>query len=215
MVELNSAPSSTPNSMAQVPADTLFLYGSMSEGRVHYGRVAEFIIEKNPAVVRGSAYRLESGYPVYLNDGNDPVPGTLVRLNVTSTFWTLMDELNGFSAQQPEKSLFHRVVVNAELNGQTSACFTYSVNPTKLPRTSAKIIGGNWLLDLKEREPMVNQLTPNQRNYIQKLGRSTGRDIVPINLDLYRELMNKGLIVDKGRRLALTGLGQEVFRYLE
>ena len=49
---------------------------------------------------------------------------------------------------------------------------------------------------------------------ILKLGASSGRDIVPINLDIYRDLLNKGLIVDKGRRLALTNLGFDVYKYL-
>lgn len=53
-----------------------------------------------------------------------------------------------------------------------------------------------------------------QKSYVQKLGLTLGREIVPIDLPLYRELMNLELIVDKGRRLALSKLGQEVYRYL-
>jgi hypothetical protein len=33
-------------------------------------------------------------------------------------------------------------------------------------------------------------------------------------MELYRELMKLELVVDKGRRLALSKLGQEVARYL-
>jgi hypothetical protein len=61
---------------------------------------------------------------------------------------------------------------------------------------------------------MTSKLTEKQATYIQRLGRSSGREIVPIDLTLYRELMNLELIVDKGRRLALSKLGQEVFRHL-
>ncbi len=57
-------------------------------------------------------------------------------------------------------------------------------------------------------------LTEKQRLYIQKLGTTTGRKIVPIDLTLYRELMKLNLIEDKGRRVALTKLGTEVFRQL-
>jgi len=60
----------------------------------------------------------------------------------------------------------------------------------------------------------LDQLTAKQVNYIKKLGSSSGRDIVPIDMELYRELMKMELIVDKGRRLALTKLGKEVFSYL-
>ena len=40
-------------------------------------------------------------------------------------------------------------------------------------------------------------------------------DIIPIDdLTLYRELMKLELIVDKGRRLALSSLGKEVYNHL-
>lgn len=217
-LDMNAQP---PVSRSEVSAtmtnqhDLLFVYGSMTEGRVHYGRVSEFVKESTPAFLKGSVFRLESGYPVFSGEGLDLVPGTLLRLEAPSTLWKVLDELNGCSPANPDKSLFHRITVSAEVDGRTVECQVYAVNPCKLPRSAGKIAGGDWLGDISEREPMVTLLTSNQRNYIQKLGRSTGRDIVPINLDLYRELMNKGLIVDKGRRLALTSLGQEVFRYLE
>ncbi len=194
----------------------LFVYGSMTPGRVHYGRVAEFVKDTTPAAyLKGSAYRLESGYPVFSPEGIDLVPGSILKVEAPSTFWKVLDEMHGFSPASPEKCLFHRIPVTAEVDGNAFECQVYAINSCKLPRSSSKIAGGDWLGDISSREPMVNLLTVNQRTYIQKLGRSTGRDIVPINLDLYRELMNKGLIVDKGRRLALTSLGQEVFRYLE
>ena len=61
---------------------------------------------------------------------------------------------------------------------------------------------------------IINKLTAKHVNYIKKLGTSSGRDVIPIDLDLYRELLKMELIIDKGRRLALSKLGQEVFRYL-
>lgn len=57
------------------------------------------------------------------------------------------------------------------------------------------------------------KLSPEQRQYLRKLGSATGRQVVPINLRLYRELLNLELIVDKGRRLALSKLGHEVIRF--
>jgi hypothetical protein len=53
-------------------------------------------------------------------------------------------------------------------------------------------------------------LSSRQANYVKKLGQISGRDILPIDLDLYRELMKLGLIIDKGRRLALTELGKKI-----
>ena len=62
---------------------------------------------------------------------------------------------------------------------------------------------------------MISQLSEKQATYVKRLGKSTSREIVPIDLNLYRELMNLELIVDKGRRLALSKLGLEVYRHLE
>ena len=68
---------------------------------------------------------------------------------------------------------------------------------------------------MKNDPPVTTQLTEKQITYILKLGAVKGRDIVPINdLTLYRELMKLELIVDKGRRLALSSLGKEVYNHL-
>jgi hypothetical protein len=90
----------------------------------------------------------------------------------------------------------------------------YVLNPMRLPTDSILIKDGDWQTDLKVSPALPAKLTDKQRTYVQKLGASSGREIVPIDLTLYRELMNLELIVDKGRRLALSKLGQEVYRYL-
>lgn len=59
-------------------------------------------------------------------------------------------------------------------------------------------------------DALMHELTPRQTTYVKRLSQVTGREIVPIDLDLYRELLKLGLIVDKGRRLALSKLGKEV-----
>lgn len=63
-------------------------------------------------------------------------------------------------------------------------------------------------------EKLKTDLTEKQKDYILRLGRVSGREIIPIDLPLYRELMNLEIIVDKGRRLALSKLGHEIYRYL-
>jgi hypothetical protein len=67
---------------------------------------------------------------------------------------------------------------------------------------------------MREEPVFTEKLSEKQKSYVQRLGAISGREIVPIDLGLYRELMNLELIVDKGRRLALSKLGQEVYRYL-
>jgi hypothetical protein len=63
-------------------------------------------------------------------------------------------------------------------------------------------------------QELSRRLTDRQRQYIVKLGHITGRKILPIDLGLYRELMKMQLIEDKGRRVALTKLGSEVFQQI-
>jgi gamma-glutamylcyclotransferase (GGCT)/AIG2-like uncharacterized protein YtfP len=196
---------------------TLFVYGSLTQGMVHYSRIASFIESQTPATARGSVYRLEVGFPVFMNQGFTPVPGIFLKLQDNDVLQKLLNEFHGYSPMSPDSSLFIKTQIDVILDGSdtTVSTHTYGINPNKLPRNAHLITDGDWKRSMNEKGPMTQSLTPNQRNYIQRLGRSTGRDIVPINLDLYRELMNKGLIVDKGRRLALTALGQEVYRYLE
>lgn len=61
---------------------------------------------------------------------------------------------------------------------------------------------------------ILDLLTEKQIAYIKKLGQTKGRNSVPIDLNLYRDLVKLQLVVDKGRRLALSKLGSEVFEKL-
>ncbi len=90
----------------------------------------------------------------------------------------------------------------------------YYFNPAKLPKTATRIPAGDWAHSLKATPPLTKTLTERQLAYVKRLSQVSGREIVPIDLELYRELMKLELVVDKGRRLALSKLGQEVVRYL-
>ncbi len=195
----------------------VFAYGSISEGMIHFNKVSAFVETHKPGWITGTAYRLKVGYPVVLNQGEDLIPGQILELKTSDILMAMLDEFFGFSPFQPEKSLYLReqVKVAHEGGSEMEEVWTYFLNPRKLPSTAVVIAGGNWMQDMKNLPLMTEKLNPRQRSYIQKLGAATGRDIIPINdLALYRELMGLELIVDKGRRLALSKLGQEVYRYL-
>lgn len=191
-----------------------FVYGSMSEGLVHFEKIREFVTENLTAVACGSVYRLKVGFPVFLEQGADPVAGNFVTVRAPDLLFQLLDQFHGFSALDPEKSLYLRKEIKVETaTGQRDA-WAYVLNPSKLPLSARRIEGGNWKESLAQMPPLTATLTEKQRTYVLRLGFSTGREIVPIDLPLYRELMNLELIVDKGRRLALSKFGHEVFRYL-
>lgn len=195
--------------------DLLFVCGSLVEGMVHYNKVSSFVVENRKATATGSVYRLEVGFPVYNHEGQDNIEGQLLTLSSADVLMKLLDEYHGYNAKDPSKSLFFKTEIDVTLEGQNIRAITYSINLSKLPSTAVLVKDGNWLDDYNRQPPLTLTLSDRQKLYVKKLGASSGRDIVPINLDLYRELMGKALIVDKGRRLALSKLGQEVFRYLE
>jgi gamma-glutamylcyclotransferase (GGCT)/AIG2-like uncharacterized protein YtfP len=191
-----------------------FVYGSLSEGLVHFSKIQEFIQASNPAVATAAVYRLKVGFPVLLEEGQDPVAGQLLELRTTDLLVNLLDEFHGFHKLDESKSLYFRREITVETALGAEKAWAYVLNPKKLPKNAALIVGGDWKASMQGEPPLTEKLTERQRTYIQRLGNSTGREIVPIDLPLYRELMNLEMIVDKGRRLALSKTGHEVFRYL-
>jgi gamma-glutamylcyclotransferase (GGCT)/AIG2-like uncharacterized protein YtfP len=195
----------------------IFVYGSLARGNIHFSKFFnEDQITPNVAI-RGAAYRLEVGYSVISTENQSQmVAGELVTCNRSEILLSILDEFHGFSFKTPEKSLFLRILTDIYMeDGSTKKAYVYSINPLKLPKTAKLIENGNWMEDFSKNPPVTEKLKEKEKEYIRKLGNSSGRDIVPIQLELYRGLMNLGMIVDKGRRLALSKLGQEVFRYLE
>ena len=195
--------------------NSLFVYGSMLKGMVHHNKVSNFVKENKPATAQGVLYRLPVGYPTMV-DGVGTVFGESLTLDNFKEVIKILDEFEGYSAQNPEKSLYVRQERSVMVQGakKPGTAWIYVLNAVKLPKDATVIASGNYRDVAAVQPPLTNSLNESQRRYILKLGASSGRDIVPINLDIYRDLLNKGLIVDKGRRLALTSLGQDVFRYL-
>ena len=192
----------------------VFVYGSMAEGMVHFKKIQSAVLKIDKAKVTGSAYQLACGYPVILSEGSDILPGQVVQLKSPDFLIPLLDEFYGFSIFDPSKSLHLRQEITVKtVTGQEFSCWIYFLNPKKLPSTAKAIQADAW--DQKLSAPkFADQLTPRQVQFIQKLSRLSGREVLPIDLTLYRELMSLELIVDKGRRLALSKFGQEVCRYL-
>lgn len=194
-----------------------FVFGAMTEGHVHWSKVSAFIESAVPAAIKGAAWRLKVGYPVVLKEGCDRIDGQLLELRSSELLLGILDEFHGFNRFDPEKSLSVReeTMVLTEA-GETVQAWVYYLNPRKLPSTAKPIPGGDWRRLLTAEPALTAKLTERQKTYLLKLGAATGREIVPINdMGLYRELMNLELIVDKGRRLALSKFGQEVVRHLE
>lgn len=195
--------------------DLLFVYGSFSEGMVHYDRIASAIEHSEPCTVFGTIFRLPVGYPAFHAQGAQKIEGHLIKVQKPEVLIPLLDQFHGFSQVELDSSLFHRLLTEAETaSGEKLLTQVYSVNLKRLNPRAEIVTDGDWKKSLQEKPALPKQLTEKQRSYVVKLGKSSGRDILPIDLNLYRELLKLELVVDKGRRLALTSLGQDVFKYL-
>ena len=192
-----------------------FICGSLDEGYVYYSKIKNYIRSITDAQIIGTCYRTPVGFPVVLEEGQDSIPGQLLTLELSTVSEAVLDEFQGYNPQNPLLSLTDKksVLVTKQGFGTTEA-ITYFLNPAKKTPAFIHIPGGDWRESLQQNPALTSRLTERQKTYIAKLGGCSGRDIVPIDMALYRELMNLELIVDKGRRLALSKLGQEVCRYL-
>ncbi|OFZ12254.1 MAG: hypothetical protein A2Z20_04335 [Bdellovibrionales bacterium RBG_16_40_8] len=188
----------------------------------YFKKIKEYVVESSPAVVLGHVYRLPSGFPAFLRVHNeliegapDRIEGELLKLCAPDLVYTLLDEFHGVSALVPEKSLHFKEKIFVQINnGDFCEANIYVMNRAKLPKTAACIFGGRWREDLNTNPALAQTLTARQLDYIRRLSTASGRDIIPIDLELYRELIGLELIIDKGRRLALSRLGKEVVKGL-
>ena len=196
-------------------AKDFFIYGSFCHDFVHFNKIQSLVQSHQAAHVEGRCYRTPVGFPLVLEEGGDSIPGDLMSLNLSPVMEAFLDECYGHNPMDPESSLTHKKLISVKLaNGGSVIATAYFLNPLKKTAQLSQIEGGNWRDYLLQNPPLPERLNERQRTYVAKLGACAGRDIIPIDLVLYRELMNLELIVDKGRRLALSKLGQEVYRHL-
>lgn len=197
-----------------------FVIGSWTEGMLHFQKLKPFIVSYEPATINGNVYRVPAGFPVIVENLDlsqaDQIVGQLVEINADETLVALMDSFHGVHHSDESKGVhFRRTMQVEKASGDVEQAQVYLYNPKKLNAKSKKIEGAVWHDMMKNEPPMSEQLTDRQRTYVLKLGAAKARDIIPINdLTLYRELMKLELIVDKGRRLALSSLGKEVYKHL-
>lgn len=193
-----------------------FMIGSWTEGMVHFQKLAPHILSFEKAYINGTVYRLPVGFPVLVNQERQNVSGQLIEIQADSTLIALIDTLHGVHPTDFSKGLHIRSeIVVTKANDILESAYTYFFNPKKLTSKAVLIEDAEWKNSLEQQPPLPETLTEKQRSYVLKLGAIKGRDILPIqDLSLYRELMKLDLIVDKGRRLALSNLGKEVYNHL-
>lgn len=194
-----------------------FAYGSFEENQIHFPKIAQFITQQKRAFLKADIYRLSCGFPVVeLQNASQLIEGNLLELSTPESYWVILDQLLGVDGLKPEKSLFQRKEVEVMTDNYSKiSCQVYCLNPKKLTKKLTKITDGDWKKNMVKQPPIVNLLQDRHKDYIVRLSKTKGRDILPIKLDLYRELLSMELIVDKGRRLALTPLGKEASLFIQ
>ena len=185
----------------------------MCEGMIHHSVIRDSIISCEPAFIKGSIYRLNVGYPVFMTEGDTNVKGYVVSLKPSELLPSILDEFHGVNAKQPNRSIYDRVSTQAMVNSELVDVEVYSLRAKKLPKDAFKIECGDWEKDLKEQTPLQDRFDEEEIAYISKIGKTTGREVIPYT-PMTRQLEKKGLVIDKGRRPALTTYGKEVFKYL-
>lgn len=199
-------------------AESFFLYGAYES--VCYPRFKDLVTESQPAFIRGTLSRLHCGMTLVKQTGDQIISGRLVSLRLPESGWPILDGLSGYDSVSPKRCWVHRQPVNAFLaDGVSLPSQTYVLNPEKwriVPEDldQAKMATKEWQEFAKGQQGLFEKLTDRQKEYIMRLSRAKGREIIPVDMSLYRELMSYELIVDKGRRLALTKLGQEISLFI-
>lgn len=193
-----------------------FMIGSWTEGMVHFPKLMPHIVSHEKASINATVYRLPIGFPVLVDRADQNISGQLIEIQAESALIALIDTLHGVHPSEPLKGLHIRSEVSVRKeNGEIEIAQVYFFNPKKLSSKAVLIKDAGWKESMEQQPPLPLILTEQQRIYVMKLGQVKGRDIVPIqDLHLYRELLKLDLIVDKGRRLALSNLGKEVYNHL-
>ncbi len=195
---------------------SFFIYGIYDENQKCHSRFKNFIVRKEKAYTKGSLHLLSCGLGLLSAEGQSVIPGHFVEVDAPESYWPILDMLCGFDPSSPKKSLVHRQAISVSLlEAQPVQVEAYCINPEKKIVGSKKLEGEE--LDMYFNQPttcLIDKLTERQKTYIQKLAQAKGREIVPVDMALYRELMSLELIVDKGRRLALSRLGSEISLFL-
>ena len=126
--------------------DKLFVCGAFCRGMVNFRKIENFILEAQPARVKGSVLRLPVGYPAMVEEGDDFIEGELLTLKPSEVLLAMLDEFHGFSPMQTDKNLNFKQSVEVELeSGEKVMAHRYVINPAKMPKGSVLIQGGDCI----------------------------------------------------------------------
>ncbi len=203
-------------------AHEFFFVGNTLQEKQLRQNLEPYILSSKDRWVKGSLYHDEIGFVYFSELGNELIKGELISFVDASVIFSLIDEIFDFRPTSPQRGITIKKEIEIFENSDNHSSLpesspvlvqAYVLNPSKTSKVKL-IEGSDWKAGFEKTPCYLDSLSEPQVTYLTKLSSSSGRDIVPINMPLYRELMKLNLIVDKGRRLALSPLGKQVCSYL-
>jgi gamma-glutamylcyclotransferase (GGCT)/AIG2-like uncharacterized protein YtfP len=133
--------------------NALFVYGTLMRGEPSAHLVAR-ARSIGPAFVRGRLYVLSEGYPALIAASTEErVFGELLAFDDLARELAALDAYEGCDPEHPERSLFHRVVVDAQPEAAPAVrAHVYVMPADREPllstRGAVRISDGRWRSEL-------------------------------------------------------------------
>ena len=143
---LDAALARSRGSSMEAP-NALFVYGTLKRGFANH-RLVSHAREMLKAKTKGTLYELPYGYPAMTLDGDGIVYGELMIFDNIRDVLSATDWLEDYRPDDPDGSLFVRVVIEVELEDKRKMrAWTYIAGgklKDKLPKIGRVIKDGNW-----------------------------------------------------------------------
>jgi gamma-glutamylcyclotransferase (GGCT)/AIG2-like uncharacterized protein YtfP len=157
---------------------------------------------------------LPTGIPVFVPSLENSVSGEVIEFTDSSEASETLDRIHSVFPDRPERSYYVKSAMSAVVGGGAETAFVYHLPISKVPKSAERIQNGDWQKYLAEHTPLPSRLNSEERRWLRHMGDTSHRTAVKLPLAVYRQLVSLSLIVDNGRRLALTPLGREVYRFV-
>lgn len=137
--------SRTETTDTMTPVTTLLCYGTLMRGGANHARFCVDVLTIEPAVIAGKLYHLPMGFPAMVDAADGQVFGEAMTFSDLDATLREIDRLEGFRPDDPDGSLYLRIVRPVRLlrSGGTVPAYCYLWN-RPLPPGATPILGGRW-----------------------------------------------------------------------
>jgi gamma-glutamylcyclotransferase (GGCT)/AIG2-like uncharacterized protein YtfP len=127
------------------PVTTLLCYGTLMRGGANHVRFCAEALTIEPAVIVGRLYHLPMGFPAMVETDDGKVFGEAMTFPDLDATLQEIDRLEGFRPDDPDGSLYRRVIRPVRLlrSGLTVPAYCYLWH-RPVPHGAALIPGGRW-----------------------------------------------------------------------